>query len=91
MSEATYQSDALAVIRRRPVGKGAWKVTITELIESERTCLQILRAIGNRAPNDPEMQRHVANITLEVAERLIKLGELLHYKDAGPCGPDGAP
>jgi hypothetical protein len=89
MTEPTYPSDVLTVLKRRPVGKGAWKMTINELIESERTCLDHLRAIGNRHPGDAETQRYVTQAALESATRLIKLGELLHYKE-GTCGQDGA-
>ena len=79
--------DLLSVIRRRPVGKGAWKMTITELIESERTSLQHLRAIGNRYPGDADLQRFVAQATAEAAERLIRLNELLHYRgEKESCG-----
>lgn len=73
--------DTLAVIKRRPVGKGAWRMTVTELIESERVGLQHLRAIGNRHTNDVDTQRYVAQAAMEAAERLAKLNELLHYKD----------
>ena len=85
MTHTEIHSDLLAVIKRRPVGKGAWKVTINELIESERTSLQHLRAIGNRHPHDSETQRYITHAALEAAERLIKLGELLHYKEVGSC------
>jgi hypothetical protein len=83
--------DLLTVIRRRPVGKGAWKVTITELIESERTGLQHLRAIGNRYPDDADLQRYVAQATAEVAERILRLNELLHYREVDPCDSNGLP
>lgn len=69
-------------IRRRPVGKVAWKVTIDELIESERTTLQHLRSIANRHPHDTETQRAVASLTLEAAERLAKLHELRSYRES---------
>lgn len=73
----------LAAIKRRPVGKGAWRMTITELIESERASLQELRAIGNRHPNDVETQRHLVRALLEAADRMNKLMELQYYRDAG--------
>lgn len=71
----------LSVLKRRPVGKAAWRMTVQELIESERAGLQHLRAIGNRHPNDMETQRLVALAALEVGERLGALQELAHYKD----------
>lgn len=74
--------DPLSVIKRRPVGKGAWKVTVQELIESERHSTQMLRAISNRHPNDVETQRLVACVALESAERLGRLQELAHYKES---------
>lgn len=81
MSNSNQQGGLSAAIKRRPVGKGAWKMTITELIESERASLQDLRAIGNRHPNDVETQRYLVKVLLEAAERLSKLMELQHYRD----------
>ena len=81
--------DLLKVISRRPVGKGAWRMTLTELIESERTCLQYLRAIGNRHPSDGDLQRFVAQATAEAAERIAKLNELLCYKGESAEPPLG--
>jgi len=80
----------LAAIKRRPVGKGAWKMTISELIESERASLQELRAIGNRHPNDAETQRHLVKVLLEAAERMNKLMELQHYKEPENGGANDA-
>jgi len=78
-------ADYIATIKRRPVGKGAWKMTITELIESERAGLRHLRAIGNRHPNDSETQRAIASAAFESADRIAQLSELLHYRE-----PDGS-
>jgi hypothetical protein len=72
--------DTLKVISRRPVGKGAWRVTITELIESERAGLRHLEAIKKCHPKDAKLQGYVASCALEAAERLAKLNELLHYR-----------
>lgn len=71
----------LAVIKRRPVGKGAWKVTVQEIIESEQRGIQTLRAIGDKRPLDGDLQRLVAIAALEAAERMSKLSELLHYRE----------
>jgi hypothetical protein len=79
------QADLLAAIKRRPVGKGAWKMAIQELIESERASLRELRAIGNRHPNDIDTQRHINSALFEAADRIAVLSELLHYRDAGTC------
>ena len=77
--------DYIATIKRRPVGKGAWKMTIQELIESERASLRHLRAIGNRHPNDSDTQRAITNAVFESADRIALLSELLHYKDGETC------
>lgn len=73
-------STPIDAIRRRPIGKAAWRMTLNELLESERTGLQALRAIGNRHPHDMETQRLVATLAIEAAERIGKLNELLAYK-----------
>lgn len=69
-------------LRRRPIGKAAWRMTLNELLESEKASLQALRAIGNRHPHDMETQRLVATLALEAADRIGKLNELLQYRDA---------
>jgi hypothetical protein len=74
-------ANPMAALKRRQVAKREWKVTIYELIESERQSLQTLRAIGNRHPSDAETQRLVSTGALEAAERMAKLNELLHYKE----------
>lgn len=71
----------LGVIKRRPVGKTAWRVTVNECIESERALLQILRAVANRHPNDVETQRLLTQGALDLAECLTKLHELALYRD----------
>lgn len=71
-------------VARRKTGGREWKLTLYELIESEREGLQSLRAIGNRYPHDGELQRLIANAALEAAERISKLNELVNYgKDEG--------
>ena len=75
------ESNDLANIKRRPVGKGSWRMTITEILESEMAGLRDLRAIGNRHPNDIDTQRHINNAVFEAAERIAKLNELRLYKD----------
>jgi hypothetical protein len=74
----------LDVIKRRPVGKGAWKLTIQDLLESERLSLQHLRSISDKRPEDAAIQRLVANAALEAGERISQLQELMHYKDEKP-------
>jgi hypothetical protein len=80
--------DTLAAIKRRPVGKGAWKMSLTELIESERAGLRHLRAIGDRHPNDTDTLRHINKALYEAADRIAVLSELLHYKDVDNCVKD---
>jgi hypothetical protein len=82
-------NDPLSVIKRRPVGKGAWRMTVQELIESERAGLQHLRAIGNLHPNDAETQRLIAMAAFGVGERLGALQELAHYKDGNDTNGSG--
>lgn len=74
----------IEVIRRRPIGKALWKLTIYELIDSERAGLQALRSIGNRHVNDVDTQRLVATAALEAAERMSQLHELLQYRSEEP-------
>ena len=79
------ESNDLSVIKRRPVGRGAWKMEINQIIESERASLRHLRAIGNRHPNDSDTQRAITNAVFESADRIALLSELLHYKDGETC------
>ena len=59
-------------------------MTIQELIESERTSLQQLRAIGDKRPDDAAIQRLVSLAALEAADRISRLQELLHYREEKP-------
>ena len=68
-------------LRRRQTGKAAWKMTLNDLLESEKTGLMALRALGNRHPHDMETQRLVAQLALEAADRISLINELLNYKD----------
>lgn len=54
-------------------------MTLYELIEGHRRINQLLRMIGNRHPNDVEVQRALAQATGEIADGLIGLQELLGY------------
>jgi hypothetical protein len=91
MADTNYQSDLLAVIKRRPVGKGAWKVTINEITESQREVVATLRSIRHRHPGDAATQADVAAALDSITEILIKLGELLHYKEGGcAAGPEAS-
>ena len=72
----------LAVLKRRPVGKGAWRMEIEELMELESEGLEMLRWISNQHPNDAETQRQCANGSRLAAVRMRKLSLLLYYKDA---------
>ena len=60
-----------------------------ELIESQRRVLQLLESIGNRHPHDVEVQRSVAQANGEVAAPLIRMNELLGYRDAREEGTNG--
>ncbi len=75
------QQDLLSLMKRRGVGKGSWKMTLTELIESEQAGLDHLRSIGNCSPNDAKIQRHINEAMYEASRRLIKLHELLNYRE----------
>lgn len=88
MTNSNQQGGLSAAIKRRPVGKGAWKMTLQEIIESERTSLQDLRAIGNRHPHDAETQRYIANAMYEAADRVMKLTQLLQYKEPDNGGAE---
>jgi hypothetical protein len=67
---------------RRRVGKREWKVTVTELLESERTGLRHLRSISDRFVSNSEVQRLTTMAAIEAAERMSKLYELLSYGEA---------
>lgn len=56
-------------------------MTLEELIESEKAAIQMMRALGNRHPNDVETQRIVAMFALDAAGILDALHELLMYRD----------
>lgn len=66
---------------RRKVNGREWRVTVHELLENCKRVNQLLRAIGNRHPNDVETQRAVAQATGEIADGVIGLQELLGYAD----------
>lgn len=66
---------------RRRVGKREWRVTVYELLESEQAGLGILRSISNRHPHDAETQRLCGQGFEEAAERVIRLNQLLGYRD----------
>lgn len=66
---------------RRKVGKREWRVTVYELLESEQAGLSILRSISNRHPTDAETQRLCGQGFEETAERVIRLNQLLGYRD----------
>lgn len=66
---------------RRMAGKREWRVTVYELLESEREGITILRSISNRHPNDAETQRLCGRGFEEIAGRVIRLNELLGYRD----------
>lgn len=73
-------ADKLNVIRRRPVGKGAWRMALLEVMESETSFSFYLTAIGNKYPKDAELQRLVGQAALGSVERLGALNWLQHYK-----------
>lgn len=56
-------------------------MTINEVLEGSNTLVGILRDIGNKHPADATTQRLVAQGLQEVAYSLIKLNELLHYRE----------
>lgn len=57
-------------------------MTIFDLLEQHKRINQLLRAIGNRHPNDVETQRAIAQATGEIADGVISLQELLGYREA---------
>lgn len=54
---------------------------IFDLLEQHKRINQLLRAIGNRHPNDVETQRAVAQATGEIADGVIGLQQLLGYSE----------
>lgn len=65
---------------RRKVGGREWRMTLYELIESERAGIAAWWAISNRHVGDAETQRLCVQGLAEAAERLGKLNELVNYK-----------
>lgn len=83
-------ANPFAALQRRQVGKREWRVTIQELLESERADLVLLRRMREKYTTDSETQGLVAQLLDSKAERLIKLNELLHYKgEEAPNGHNG--
>lgn len=78
----------LSVIKRRPVGKGAWRMTLQQVIESERGDLSSLRRLSEKYPHDAELQRIVAQLYAEHNERAHKLWELMNYRGEGGEGKE---
>lgn len=56
-------------------------MTIYELLESEQESMDLLDEIGNKAASDAEVQRLVRRAMREGARRVIKLNQLLGYRD----------
>lgn len=75
------QTTELAVVKRRPVGKGAWKLTINELLESERSDLAKLRRLRSKFGSDAEALGILIELYEGKTERLISLQELMHYRE----------
>ena len=76
-------STPISTLKRRIAGERNWRMEIEEILGSERLGMQTLRAIRNRHPHDAVTQGLVAEALENVAERVIKLGELYHYKTEG--------
>lgn len=54
---------------------------LNEVIESERADLPNLKRLGEKYPNDAELQRIVSKLYAEKHERIERLSELLNYRE----------
>lgn len=70
-----------AALQRRQVGKREWRAALTELLESESDDLVRLRSLRNRHSQDGETQRLVAELHESKTSRVLRLNELLHYRE----------
>lgn len=86
---ALEAANPFAALKRRQVGKREWKLSIQEILESERSDLARLRRLRGKYANDAETQRLVAELCDEKSERVIKLNELLHYGEGKQEAKEG--
>lgn len=75
--EATPMTNTL---RRRGVGKAAWRRVIDNLIASEKEDMRDLSTL-RRKIKDPELLEIIAAMQERKTLRVIELTELLHYSD----------
>lgn len=74
-------AELLGIIKRRPVGKGAWRVDVCDVIDDFKEMVAAFRAISNRHPNDSETIAFVNKGLFAGLEAIDKLNTMLYYKD----------
>lgn len=87
-ANGSKQTTSLEAIKRRQVGKREWKNMIQEVLDSEKADLLRLRKLRVKH-RDAETQELISELTEALAERVIKLTELYHYKDTEAVETNG--
>lgn len=72
-----------SALKRRQAGKREWKVSIEEVLKSEREGMKVLRELSDKYSTDAATQKLIGEGFEQAAGRVIALTELLHYKDTG--------
>lgn len=82
---AGVQATPISALKRRVAGERNWKMEIEEVLASQRLIIAKLRAIRHLHPRHVETLELVAEATEDIAEGIIKLTELYHYKSEEPA------
>jgi hypothetical protein len=70
----------LKTIRRRPVGRAAWRKTVEDLITSEKEDLKDMQKLRELLANDVKGLRLLAQMQERKTERIVELTQLLQYR-----------
>lgn len=89
MAEKGKYADLIAVIKRRPIGKGAWRMDIAEVMDLVQEALDQLKAIGEEHPSDAATQNRVTKGTTAAAEAITRLSLMMFYRDEKEADTNG--
>jgi hypothetical protein len=86
-TDTTRANTATDAIRRRGVGKAAWRRVIENLIFSEKEDMKDLAALRRLLGNNAEAQRIIAEMQERKTIRVIELNDLLRYQEKSEGRP----